>query len=126
MKKKLDSNQKFVNKPSRSRTNRAQTTGTLGRFNNALEDDNSETIIAYRVEEGPGQSESRTDPVYYISNDLRLEKLQVPNLNNLDPPSPQQSRNKSKNQLILKIIMYKSVLFYFYLISSTASRAVYS
>ena len=100
MKKKLDSNQKFVNKPSRSRTNRAKTTGTLGRFNNALEDDNSETIIAYRVEDGPGQSDSRTDPVYYISSDLRLEKLQVPNLNSLDPPSPQQSRNKSKNQLI--------------------------
>merc|ERR1712154_542872 len=51
LKKTLDSNQKFGSKPSRSRT---KTNGTLGRFNAALEEDNSETIIAYRVEDGPG------------------------------------------------------------------------
>ena len=96
LKKKLDSNQKFANKHGRSRTKRTKTNGSLGRFNREFEDDNSETIIAYRVGDDPGESGRRTEPVYYISSDLRLEKLQVPNLNNTpDPPSSQQSRYKS-------------------------------
>ena len=87
LKRKLDSRQQFVNN-NRSRT---KTNGTLGRLNNALEDDNSETIVAYRVEDG--HSRRKTDPVYYISNDLRLEKMQVPNFST-DPPSSSQSREE--------------------------------
>ena len=93
LKKKLDSRQTFPNRSGRSRT---KTNGTLGRLNNALEDDDSETIIAYRVEEGQSRRrERKADPVYYISNDLRLEKFQAQNNSNNDPPSSLPSRKQS-------------------------------